>query len=73
MAEETFTPATTEWYYPPDDVVKNAHVPDYEAVYKEAMSDIESFWTGTKNGTKCSTVVTRRFSSGSWAARPTSS
>ena len=24
MAEETFTPATTEWYDPPDEVVKNA-------------------------------------------------
>lgn len=44
MAEETFTPATTEWYDPPDEVVKNAHVPDYEAVYAEAMQDIEAFW-----------------------------
>ncbi|MBZ0302011.1 MAG: acetate--CoA ligase [Anaerolineae bacterium] len=44
MAEETYSPATTEWYYPPDEVVENAHVPDYEAVYKEAMQDIEGFW-----------------------------
>ena len=44
MAEETFTPATSEWYPPADEVVQNAHVKDYEAVYKEAMSDIEAFW-----------------------------
>ncbi|MBI5668237.1 MAG: acetate--CoA ligase [Chloroflexi bacterium] len=44
MMEETFVPATTEWYYPSDDVVKNAYVPDYEATYAKAMSDIEAFW-----------------------------
>ena len=44
MAEETFTPATSEWYYPSDDIVNNAHVPNYEAVYNEAMKDVEAFW-----------------------------
>ena len=44
MVQETFTPATTEWYHPSDDIVQNAHVPDYEAVYQEAMQDIEAFW-----------------------------
>ncbi|HLV36401.1 MAG TPA: acetate--CoA ligase [Spirillospora sp.] len=44
MVQETFTPATTEWYYPPDEIANNAHVPDYEAVYNEAMTDIEAFW-----------------------------
>ena len=44
MAEETFTPASSEWYYPAEEVVQNAHVKDYETVYKEAMSDIEAFW-----------------------------
>ncbi len=41
---DAFAPPTTEWYYPADDIVKNAHVPDYEAEYKEAMQDIEAFW-----------------------------
>jgi len=44
MTDMTFNPATTDWYYPAEDIVKNAHVPDYEAVYNEAMSDIEAFW-----------------------------
>jgi acetyl-CoA synthetase len=44
MTDEAFVPATGEWYYPSDEIVKNAHVPDYEAVYKEAMADIEGFW-----------------------------
>jgi acetyl-CoA synthetase len=44
MAEETFTPAASEWYYPAEEVVNNAHVKDYDALYKEAMSDIEAFW-----------------------------
>jgi acetyl-CoA synthetase len=44
MAEETFTPNNTDWYYPDDVVIKNAHVPDYEAVYQESMRDIEAFW-----------------------------
>ena len=42
--EEAFVPATSEWYYPAEDIVKNAHIPDYEAVYKEAVSDPEAFW-----------------------------
>ena len=41
---EQFTPPTSEWYHPTDDVIANAHIPDYEEVYKEAMSDIEGFW-----------------------------
>src|SRR5690606_23698778 len=44
MATEEFTLSTSEWYYPADDVVKNAHVPDYESTYNEAMQDIEAFW-----------------------------
>ncbi len=42
--DESFVPATTEWYYPSDAVVHNALVPDYEATYAEAMADIETFW-----------------------------
>lgn len=44
MAEQGFSPPTSEWYHPSEDVVKNAHVPDYEAVYNEAISDPEAFW-----------------------------
>ena len=44
MATEEFTLSTSEWYYPADDVVKNAHVSDYESTYNEAMQDIEAFW-----------------------------
>ncbi len=44
MATEEFTLSTSEWYYPAEDVVKNAYVPDYESTYNEAMQDIEAFW-----------------------------
>ncbi|MBC6936271.1 MAG: acetate--CoA ligase [Chloroflexi bacterium] len=44
MAEETLNLATNEWYYPDDEIVRNARIQDYEAVYAEAMADIEAFW-----------------------------
>ena len=44
MTDEAFVPSTGEWYYPSEEIVKNAHVPDYDAVYQEAMADIEGFW-----------------------------
>jgi acetyl-CoA synthetase len=44
MVQEAFTPATTDWYYPPEEIVKNALVPDYESVYRHAMQDTEAFW-----------------------------
>jgi acetyl-CoA synthetase len=44
MTEDGFTPVTDEWYYPAEDIVKNAHIPDYEAVYKEAQADPTKFW-----------------------------
>jgi acetyl-CoA synthetase len=44
VADEAFVPANAEWYYPSEDIVKSAHVPDYDAVYKEAMADVEGFW-----------------------------
>ncbi len=44
MSQQEFAPPTTEWYYPSEEVVKNANVPDYEAVYKEAEQDVEAFW-----------------------------
>jgi acetyl-CoA synthetase len=44
MTDMTFTPATNDWYYPAEEIVKNALVPDYEAVYNEAIADTEAFW-----------------------------
>lgn len=44
MTDESFSPPTSEWYYPAEEIVQNANVPDYEAVYKEASDDLESFW-----------------------------
>jgi len=42
--EEAFSPPTSEWYHPTEDVIENAYVPDYEAVYQEAVNDPEAFW-----------------------------
>ncbi len=44
MADEAFVPSSGEWYYPSEDVVKNAHIPDYDAVYEASMADTEGFW-----------------------------
>jgi acetyl-CoA synthetase len=44
VTQESFAPPTTEWYYPSEDIVRNARVPDYEALYNEAQADIEAFW-----------------------------
>jgi acetyl-CoA synthetase len=44
MTDEAFIPTTSEWYYPSDEVVKQAIIPDYEAVYNEAIQDPEAFW-----------------------------
>jgi len=44
MTDDNFSPATSDWYHPSEDIVQNAHVPDYDATYKAAMDDIEGFW-----------------------------
>src|SRR5215207_10992396 len=44
MADENFAPPIGEWYNPPEAIVKNANVPSYEAVAKEAADDVEAFW-----------------------------
>ncbi|MEL6525964.1 MAG: AMP-binding protein, partial [Chloroflexota bacterium] len=44
MATEQFSPPTSEWYHPTEDVIQNAHVPDYNEVYDEAVNDPEAFW-----------------------------
>jgi len=36
--------AETETYAPPEEMAKNAHVPDYEALYKRSMENPEGFW-----------------------------
>jgi acetyl-CoA synthetase len=46
MTDQAFTPTTSEWYYPSEEIVRNSAVPDYEATYAEAMRDIEAFWAG---------------------------
>ncbi len=35
---------THTFYYPSEEIVKNAHVPDYEAVYQKAQQDPQAFW-----------------------------
>ena len=45
MTSDGFSPNTSEVYNPPADVVNNAHIPDYEAVYKEAVDDPIAFWS----------------------------
>ena len=44
MAEQGFTPPTSEWYHPSADMVEQANVQDYEAEYERAMKDPEAFW-----------------------------
>jgi len=44
MSDNTFSPPTGEWYHPDEATVQNANVPDYEAVYNRAASDLEGFW-----------------------------
>jgi acetyl-CoA synthetase len=44
MTDSTFAPVTNEWFHPDEDVVNNAHIKDYEALYNEAVADLEGFW-----------------------------
>ena len=44
MVDQTFAPATSEWYRPSDEIVKNAIAPDYDALVQEARDDLEGFW-----------------------------
>ncbi len=43
-SEDTFNPVTDDWYHPSKNVVKNATVKDYEAIYAEAAADPAAFW-----------------------------
>ena len=44
MNDDVFSPPTGEWYHPTEDVIEKAHIPDYEAVYQEALDDPLAFW-----------------------------
>lgn len=44
MVEESFSPPTSEWYYPDESIVNSANAPDYEALRQEAEADLEGFW-----------------------------
>jgi acetyl-CoA synthetase len=44
MTQDSFSPTTNEWYYPSEDVLRDARIADYDAVYGEAEADIEAFW-----------------------------
>ena len=78
MAEQGFTPPTSEWYRPAADMIKQANVPDYDAVYELARQDPQAFWArsalmnsnGTRNGTRFLMTATSPSISGSSAAKP---
>ncbi|MCB9437033.1 MAG: acetate--CoA ligase [Anaerolineales bacterium] len=44
MTDDAFNVGQSEWYHPTDEIIQNAHIPDYEALYQEAMQDVEAFW-----------------------------
>ena len=45
MAEQAFTPPTSEWYRPPRQTWSTqANAPDYDAVYDLARQDPQAFW-----------------------------
>jgi acetyl-CoA synthetase len=44
-ANATKTPAMeSDIYYPPEEIVKTANVPEYEALYQRSITDREGFW-----------------------------
>jgi acetyl-CoA synthetase len=44
MTDDVFAPPVGEWYHPTEDIIDNAHIPDYEDIYQEAMQDPTAFW-----------------------------
>lgn len=44
MSEQLNTEATEEFFYPSEEVVKQANIQDYESVYKRSVEDPEGFW-----------------------------
>lgn len=44
------TPAKSgNWFVPSAEIINNAHIPDYEAVYAQAQADPEAFWAERAN------------------------
>ena len=41
---EDIVAAEHDFYYPPPEVVEQAYIKDYDAVYNEALADLEGFW-----------------------------
>src|SRR5579859_7172123 len=35
---------THDWYYPPEELVSRANVPEYDAIYQKSIQDPEAFW-----------------------------
>jgi acetyl-CoA synthetase len=44
MTDQSFNPATNEWYHPSKQTLRGVRVKDYEAMYAEAERDVEAFW-----------------------------
>jgi acetyl-CoA synthetase len=44
MTDDVFAPPVGEWYHPTEDIIDQAHIPDYEDIYQEAMQDPTAFW-----------------------------
>jgi acetyl-CoA synthetase len=44
MTDDVFAPPVGEWYHPTEDIIDQAHIPDYEDIYQEAMQDPAAFW-----------------------------
>ncbi len=65
-----------EIFYPSDEAVKNARVPDWDALAEEADQDYIGFWEREakelhwfERGPKCWTIRKSRFTNGSWGAK----
>jgi acetyl-CoA synthetase len=44
MLDENFSVTTDEWYHPSPEVLKDAHIKNYDDVYNEAMQNPLAFW-----------------------------
>jgi acetyl-CoA synthetase len=44
MTDDAFSPPISEWYYPTEETVRQAYIPDYEATAAAALQDTEAFW-----------------------------
>lgn len=49
MTDPEIIQAESEWYYPAQEIVENAHIPDYDAVYQRSIDDNLVFWEERAN------------------------